>query len=46
MPLRSKVWSVGRAPIFEFHTYMLRLSHISRFHRLRIMVSCIRYNRI
>jgi hypothetical protein len=33
MPSRSDVRLVGKALIFEFHTYMLRLSHISRFHK-------------
>jgi hypothetical protein len=31
MPSRPDVWLVGKAPVLEFHTCMLRLSHISRF---------------
>jgi hypothetical protein len=33
MPSRSEVRSVGRVHVLKFHTCMLGLSHISRFHK-------------
>ena len=46
MPSRPDVRSVGKAPVLGFYTCVLSLAVLLGFIRRRIMVSCIRYNRV